>query len=104
MPPRRTPPSPLPAEPYWQTLPGSRALLHAIAEEPTDEGLRLILADWLDDHGESARAEFIRIQLQFERLHEGDRGGEALKIQTAWLLEENRERWLEGLPRVKGLR
>jgi uncharacterized protein (TIGR02996 family) len=53
MPPRRIPPSPLPSEPYWQALPGSRALLHAIAEEPWDDTLRLILADWLEDHGES---------------------------------------------------
>ena len=47
--PHRTPPSPLPAEPYWQALPGSRALLHAIAEEPSDDTLRLILADWLEE-------------------------------------------------------
>jgi uncharacterized protein (TIGR02996 family) len=61
--PRRTPPSPLPVEPYWQGLPNNRELmllLQGIATEPWGEDHRLVLADWLDDHGEGTRAEFIR--------------------------------------------
>ena len=38
--------------------------LDAICAEPRDTGLRLIFADWLDEHGESDRAEFIRVQCE----------------------------------------
>ena len=34
--PHRTPPSLLPAEPYWQALPGSRALLQARMSRATE--------------------------------------------------------------------
>jgi uncharacterized protein (TIGR02996 family) len=37
--------------------------LQALAENPDDKTARLIYADWLDDHGEIARAEFIRLDL-----------------------------------------
>jgi uncharacterized protein (TIGR02996 family) len=39
------------------------ALLQAIIDEPNDDNLRLIYADWLHDHGEPERAEFIRLEL-----------------------------------------
>jgi uncharacterized protein (TIGR02996 family) len=104
MPRRRIPPSPLPCEPYWQALPGSGGLLHAIAEEPSDEGLRLILADWLEDHGESDRAAFIRTQLQGQRLPwwEGERW-ESLNQWAAELLRDNQDSWLAGLPQIEGV-
>ena len=38
------------------------AFLQAILDVPDDDAPRLIYADWLDDHGQSDRAEFIRIQ------------------------------------------
>lgn len=34
----------------------------AIASEPDDNDLRLVFADWLDEHGDTNRAEFIRLQ------------------------------------------
>src|SRR5262245_677778 len=46
--------------------PEERALLEDIAADPTNDGLRLVYADWLEDRGTSeavARAEFIRSQL-----------------------------------------
>jgi uncharacterized protein (TIGR02996 family) len=39
------------------------ALLAAILAEPDDDGPRLVYADWLEEHGEPARAEFVRVQL-----------------------------------------
>jgi uncharacterized protein (TIGR02996 family) len=36
-------------------------LLADIRDNPNDLSLRLILADWLDDHGQTDRAEFIRL-------------------------------------------
>lgn len=33
-----------------------------ICEHPEDDSIRLIYADWLEDHGDPERAEFIRVQ------------------------------------------
>ncbi len=38
------------------------ALLATIAADPADEVARLVYADWLDEHGDADRAEFIRVQ------------------------------------------
>jgi uncharacterized protein (TIGR02996 family) len=38
------------------------ALLRAIADRPDDDLPRLVYADWLDEHGQPDRAEFIRVQ------------------------------------------
>lgn len=40
------------------------ALLDSAKETPEEDAPRLVLADWLEDHGDSKRAEFIRLQLQ----------------------------------------
>jgi uncharacterized protein (TIGR02996 family) len=40
------------------------AFLRAIIEHPGDDGPRLVYADWLDEQGQAARAEFIRIQCE----------------------------------------
>jgi uncharacterized protein (TIGR02996 family) len=39
------------------------ALLDAARESPHDDAPRLVLADWLEEHGDADRAEFIRLQL-----------------------------------------
>lgn len=38
-------------------------LMQAVIDEPDDDAVRLVFADWLQDHGEEARAEFIRVQI-----------------------------------------
>jgi uncharacterized protein (TIGR02996 family) len=43
-------------------------LLQAICEAPDDDTPRLIYADWLDDHGQPERAEFIRLQIELANL------------------------------------
>src|SRR3954452_11321039 len=43
--------------------PALRSLLAAAKAEPHGDAPRLVLADWLDDHGEPERAEFVRLQL-----------------------------------------
>ncbi len=40
------------------------SLLAAILAEPEADNLRLIYADWLDDHEQESRAEFIRVQIE----------------------------------------
>src|SRR3954463_15201453 len=38
------------------------AFVQAILADPEDDTPRLVFADWLDEHGQHARAEFIRLQ------------------------------------------
>jgi uncharacterized protein (TIGR02996 family) len=44
-----------------------RAFLLAICERPEDDTARLVFADWLDEQGESERAEFIRIGIELAK-------------------------------------
>lgn len=39
-------------------------LLKTIIDHPDDDASRLVFADWLDEHGEPERAEFIRVQCE----------------------------------------
>jgi uncharacterized protein (TIGR02996 family) len=44
------------------------ALLRAVCEFPDDDTPRLVFADWLQEHGDEERAEFIRLQIEQTRL------------------------------------
>jgi uncharacterized protein (TIGR02996 family) len=46
------------------TPPELRALLQASKDAPDDDTPRYILADWLDDHGQPDRAEFVRLSVR----------------------------------------
>jgi uncharacterized protein (TIGR02996 family) len=48
------------------------ALLRAIIADPADDTVRLAYADWLDEHDEADRAEFIRVQIELARLPDAD--------------------------------
>ena len=43
------------------------AFIASIKDAPDDDAPRLIYADWLDEHGEPERAEFIRVQCEIDR-------------------------------------
>ena len=45
------------------------AFLRAVCATPADDTVRLVYADYLDEQGDSARAEFIRVQVEWARLH-----------------------------------
>jgi uncharacterized protein (TIGR02996 family) len=49
------------------TTPVETGLLQAIRENPADDLPRLVYADWLDDHDQPQRAEFIRLQIELAR-------------------------------------
>jgi uncharacterized protein (TIGR02996 family) len=69
------------------------AFLQAIITAPDDDGLRLIYADWLEEHGLFERAEFIRVQIEVARLPEGaPRRGE-LQDREQELLERHGGEW-----------
>jgi anti-anti-sigma factor len=48
--------------------PTDEAFLETIRDEPEDDAVRLIYADWLDEQGQPERAEFIRLQIERARL------------------------------------
>jgi len=48
--------------------PDRDALIAGIAADPDNDLRRLVVADWLDEHGEPERAEFVRLQIEAGRL------------------------------------
>ena len=50
------------------------ALLAAVCDRPDDDTPRLVFADFLDDHGDSDFARFIRAQIEPYRVPEWYRG------------------------------
>jgi uncharacterized protein (TIGR02996 family) len=69
-------------------------LIAAVAERPGDDATRLVLADWLDDHGETGRADFIRASVEAERLRHGTARRAELLDRAADLLAEHEGKWL----------
>jgi uncharacterized protein (TIGR02996 family) len=55
--------------PEWESL------LRAVVAAPADDVPRLVAADWLDEHDQPERAEFIRVQVELARLEAAGRGG-----------------------------
>ena len=48
--------------------PDQVAFLNAIHDNPDDDTPRLVYADWLEEHGEPDRAEFIRVGVELARV------------------------------------
>jgi uncharacterized protein (TIGR02996 family) len=72
----------------------NEALLQAICADPDNVTLRLIYADWLEEHGDAARAEFIRVQCQLAELEKEDDQWPALKERELQLLNRHGAQWL----------
>jgi uncharacterized protein (TIGR02996 family) len=70
------------------------AFLQAIIADPEDDTPRLIYADWLDEHGQPERAEFIRLQCQLARPDQDYPRRRALEKREDHLLEYHRRTWL----------
>jgi uncharacterized protein (TIGR02996 family) len=75
------------------------AFLRAIRAEHGSDTHRLVYADWLDEQGDQARAEFIRLQCELAHLDEQGERARELKEREAALLGEHRSRWTFGLDR-----
>jgi len=69
------------------------ALLAAIRARPADDTARLVFADWLDEHGEPPRAEFIRLQIEAARLAPHDPRVQEIEDRTALLIGHRRKEW-----------
>jgi uncharacterized protein (TIGR02996 family) len=73
------------------------SLLRACKDEPFDDARRLVLADWLEEHGDD-RAELVRLELAFERRWsvpwKEEPDAEAVYLRVQRLCRANAERWL----------
>src|SRR3954454_19585646 len=70
--------------------------LAAICRSPDDDAPRLVYADWLEEHGDPERAEFIRVQCELEPMrdqYEIDRAAE-LHTREKELLWKHQDGWL----------
>src|SRR5262249_45999900 len=72
------------------------AFLHAILEAPDDDAPRLVYADWLDDHGDSDRAEFIRLQCALAKLPPDAPQRPAMRQREEELLSLHSWEWAVG--------
>ncbi|MBY0456152.1 MAG: TIGR02996 domain-containing protein, partial [Gemmataceae bacterium] len=70
------------------------ALLKAVIANPDEDTPRLVYADWLDENGEEARAEFIRSQVQLAGMNAWDEGFTELDIRCREL-ERAHPEWVE---------
>jgi uncharacterized protein (TIGR02996 family) len=70
-----------------------QAFLDDIIAHPDDDAPRLIFADWLEEHGNPERAEFIRVQIELARVREDDPRGNVLRARENELLDAFGMRW-----------
>jgi uncharacterized protein (TIGR02996 family) len=79
---------------YLSTSPPVLALLQEAREKPDEDGPRLVLADWLEDHGEPIRAEFIRLQCRLGGSAVAKDERESMEIRCEQLLDQHGGGWL----------
>jgi uncharacterized protein (TIGR02996 family) len=79
------------------------ALLRAVCESPDDDLPRLVFADWLEEHDEPERAEFIRVQVELNRQHVVSLETVRLHDRMLALLDAHLQDWLDELPQLPGV-
>ncbi len=82
----------------------ARGFLEDIVAHPDDNTPRLIFADFLEEHGDSARAEFIRVQIARAFLPEWDARQVRLRLRESELIKQHGPTWKQELPDVPGVR
>jgi uncharacterized protein (TIGR02996 family) len=75
-------------------MPDEDAFLRAVIDNPEDDLPRLVYADWLDEHGDPERAEFVRVQCAMARPPMSKADFERWFSRSQELLSVHRERWL----------
>ena len=78
-------------------------LLRAVCENPDDDTPRLVFADWLQEHGDEARAEFIRLQIRLATVPAEEQNAEDL-VREVELLQAYQADWTEPLRDFEGSR
>ena len=74
--------------------PERAGFLADLRREPEALDLPLVYADWLEEHGEPERAEFIRMRCELAALRGSDLGRGGLSARAEELLAAHREEWL----------
>jgi uncharacterized protein (TIGR02996 family) len=85
-----------------QVMTHEEAFIQAIRETPHDDAPRLIYADWLEEHGQADRAEFIRLQCRFARLTEDKPERSVLCLRAESLLRRHWDEWVGPLRAIVG--
>src|SRR3954451_13941548 len=77
--------------------PELHSLLQGCKDAPDDGAPRLVLADWLEEHGDADRAEFVRlsVRLAADEIPLGDEAVSLARLHE--LYAPNADRWLGGL-------
>ncbi len=85
--------------------PGHEPFLRAICENPEEDTVRLVYADWLDENADAdgsapdrARAEFIRLQILRAQLKAVGEDTKELKTRDIKLRAMHEDRWRRELP------
>src|SRR5947209_4285663 len=79
-------------------LPGYEPFLATILDRPTEDGPRLVYADWLEEQGDAERAEFIRIQIELAELSDNDPKCDRLRDRESFLHNRHGESWRADIP------
>lgn len=74
------------------------ALHAAVCANPDDDTPRLVFADWLQEHDEDERAEFIRVQIEAARLPAGKKRA-AKEARAKELLDAHEKQWAKQIKR-----
>src|SRR5688572_30620965 len=74
------------------------SFLRTIRGEPHDDAPRLVFADWLEEHGQPERAEYIRLQCALANLPPEDPQRPALTKREKQLWQKHAGRWRSPLP------
>src|SRR5215470_6533504 len=69
------------------------AFVLAILEHPEDDTPRLVFADWLDEHDQPERAEFIRLQVRLTAMPEWNDEHRRIMERESELLRVHRAAW-----------
>jgi uncharacterized protein (TIGR02996 family) len=81
----------------------ARGFLDDIIAHPDDDAPRLIYADWLEEHGDGARAEFIRVQVESAVLPHWDARRVRLRLRERAQVEQHGDDWRDELPGIRGI-
>ncbi|QJW99599.1 TIGR02996 domain-containing protein [Frigoriglobus tundricola] len=79
------------------------ALLRAIGEHPEEDTPRLMYADWLEEQGESDRADFVRNQVELARCDSNDLSRYLRVRKNVYYLTTFVPRWKAELPQLEGI-
>ncbi len=80
------------------------ALYNTILNTPEDDAPRLVYSDWLEEHGEVERADFIRLQIKIARMTTDDPDYRDLRRQEQEMLLKNEITWTNELPSSQGIK